>query len=286
MKLVVTLVLALAVAACGSDPVCGDGETDFDLGEQCDDGNSDETDVCLSSCRLRPVPQLTVKWEFNQDLTRGFQGDSCFDIDADEVNIRLVGPGVDQTDDIGCSVRQIRYQDIPSGPYTATLTLRDRAGAILLTEPYSQDITFSSGVNEEATLIVPPEQWVTAYVGSFFFRLQWGMLADSCEAAIPPVVDNSLLLLIGGVPYAGVTDVGHPLDGSAFSPCRPLSESLAQASLSVPFGPAEFTVSGRDSLGTVTFEETFETFVGVGVNNPELRFNVPALPAPDASPDA
>lgn len=34
----------------GAVPVCGDGITDPDLGEECDDGNLDDTDDCLTSC--------------------------------------------------------------------------------------------------------------------------------------------------------------------------------------------------------------------------------------------
>ncbi|MCA9717510.1 MAG: DUF4215 domain-containing protein [Myxococcales bacterium] len=32
------------------DPFCGDGTVDVELGEECDDGNDDDTDSCLSDC--------------------------------------------------------------------------------------------------------------------------------------------------------------------------------------------------------------------------------------------
>ncbi len=35
----------------GSEPQCGDGIADPDLGEECDDGNLDDTDECLSTCK-------------------------------------------------------------------------------------------------------------------------------------------------------------------------------------------------------------------------------------------
>lgn len=282
-----SVALACLVAmGCSSEPICGDGTPNLELGEQCDDGNRDETDICLNDCTLRPIPQLTLKWEFNQDLDRGFQGDSCFDVGAETVDVRLVGPGIDQTDQLACSMRQVRYQDIPAGSYSAQISVADSDGGALLSAPHSQDLIFSSGVDEEEILIVPPTQWRMAYTGSFFFRLGWGMMGDSCELSAPPVIDNSLLLRVGGTPFAGQTDVGHPVDGSAFSMCRPLSEGGAQAVLNVPFGPAQFTIQGRDGAGVTTFEETFETFVGAGLNNPELRFNVSILPGLDAGADA
>ena len=60
-----SLSLAIASAACGDDsgaggatstgtvaePGCGDGITDPDLGEECDDGNDDDTDDCLNDCK-------------------------------------------------------------------------------------------------------------------------------------------------------------------------------------------------------------------------------------------
>ena len=66
----------------------------------------------------------------------------------------------------------------------------------------------------------------------------------------------------------------------------------------VPFGRAQLTVSGRDSGGTEWFRGTFETFVGAGVSNPVLTFDVPSTidagvdapdidaPAIDAAVDA
>jgi hypothetical protein len=41
-------------------------------------------------------------------------------------------------------------------------------------------------------------------------------------------------------------------------------------------GPATFKVTGKDAAGLMKFEKEFETFIGVGKNNPTLTFDVPA----------
>lgn len=41
---------------------CGNGELNGD--EQCDDGNTDETDGCLSTCEFPPLPSLVGQWSF------------------------------------------------------------------------------------------------------------------------------------------------------------------------------------------------------------------------------
>jgi hypothetical protein len=56
-----------------------------------------------------------------------------------------------------------------------------------------------------------------------------------------------------------------------------------QSALEVPFGFATFTLEGRDGTGTPQFAETFDTFVGAGVSNPEIEFDVNSL-TPDAGP--
>jgi hypothetical protein len=63
----------------------------------------------------------------------------------------------------------------------------------------------------------------------------------------------------------------------------------AEAAKMVPFGRAELQVSGRDTGGTEWFRGTFSTFVGAGVSNPILTFDVPsiidaAVDAPDDAP--
>lgn len=42
-----------ALTGC-PERVCGDGEVDFDLGETCDDGNTEDGDDCPANCRIEP----------------------------------------------------------------------------------------------------------------------------------------------------------------------------------------------------------------------------------------
>lgn len=277
----VILVAAAASLRCDEER-CGDG--DVDMGEQCDDGNSDDTgDECLSDCTLRPIPQLSVEWEFNKSDELGFFGDNCLDVGASSVEVHLVGPGTDETKSADCTVGQTVFRDMPAGMYMATVSVfgGDR---LLTTAPVPFPLIFSGGTSEEAEVIVPPEAWVEAYTGNFFFRVSFG--GASCGDAAPPVVENILRLEIDGVPYAGVTEVGHPVDGSAAVPCRALGEPTAQLVADVPFGEAVMTVIGIDASGAVVFESTTDTFVGAGITNPELVYDGLPVVAPDAGVDA
>jgi hypothetical protein len=281
----VTLVLAAAALSlrCGGEGVCGDGNVDD--GEQCDDGNADDTtDECLSDCTLRPIPQLAIEWEFNKSDELGFFGDNCIDLGAENVEVHFVGPGTDETKRTRCLDGEVKFRDMPAGMYSATVSVLDESDTLLTHAPVPFMLIFSGGVQEQQEVIVPPEAWTTAYLGNFFYRVSFADV--SCEDAVPPVIQNTLLLEIDGVPYTGVTDAGHPVDGSAAVPCRSLMEPTAQAILDVPFGPATFTVQGLDATGAVIFESTTETFVGAGISNPELRFDCEAPVAPDAGADA
>ncbi len=283
------LVGLLATSGCtgcgGGSPFCGDGNIDLDEGEVCDDGNNIETDVCLSNCQVRPIPRLKVFWEFNTNEERGFAGDVCTDVGGEDVTVVISGPGGEQTREANCGSRQVTYEDLEIGPYMVTFRVTDDSGALLTAEPKVTTVMFMGGTDEEHTVLVNPEDWTTSYTGNFFFRTGWGENV-SCEAAVPAVLEHELTLLIDGVPYSGQTDAGHPLDGSVFSPCRPLSEQTAQAVVGVPFGPADFTIVGRTSTGVIAYQETFETFIGAGMSNPEIRFEVPILVGLDAGLDA
>ena len=81
----------------------------------------------------------------------------------------------------------------------------------------------------------------------------------------------------GGSPVVSTTKLGHSLEGIA-SDCQSSAVSEPQTVLDAPFGPAAMTIQGLDALDAVIFETTFETFLGAGVNNPELIFDVAAAP--------
>ena len=52
----------------------------------------------------------------------------------------------------------------------------------------------------------------------------------------------------------------------------------------VPFGPAELTATGIAAEG-IAFHHTFDTFIGAGISNPTLTFDV-TNPPTDAGVDA
>jgi cysteine-rich repeat protein len=66
-------------------PACGDGVTDFVLGEQCDDLNLVDGDGCSASCRIEPIPSCG---DGNLDIDQGEEcddgntatGDGCDDV--------------------------------------------------------------------------------------------------------------------------------------------------------------------------------------------------------------
>lgn len=53
-----------------SAPFCGDGIAQYELGEECDDGNSDESDVCRHCTLVRvadPRGDVTERCELDWD---------------------------------------------------------------------------------------------------------------------------------------------------------------------------------------------------------------------------
>ncbi len=259
------------VAACGSDaPVCGDGHQD--PGEECDDGNSIETDVCLSTCKARQLSSLTVKWEFNKEAAPDFTGDSCIDLGAKNVEVTLLGGPEPLVAVENCSFRQVVFIDIPAATYDVELRVLDADELDLTSSSITAEFEFPGGT-ATTEVIVPPDQWIRAYLGTFFFRVAWA--GADCALAEPPVVDQRLTLVVaGGDTFTGTTTSGAGMDGSSASTCVSLDDQFPQSALEVPYGPASFTIEGLDELGEVLYSEAFETFVGAGVNNPELVFDV------------
>ncbi|MBT8492850.1 MAG: hypothetical protein KJO07_07295 [Deltaproteobacteria bacterium] len=261
--------LALCGGGCGEAPFCGDGNVD--QGEECDDGNNnDETDACLSTCLVRPVPTLIVKWSFNVDEDRGFDGDSCTDTGAREVTVDIDGPVAEAADE-SCSFRQVTFSDIPAGTYDLDLAVRDRDGRSLTSSAVGQSYEFGGG-DEEITVNVPYDAWSANYTGNFFFNVTYGGLG--CDPATN-VVQQSLFFTYddGGRPVAGYTKAGDPLDGSP-SDCYSKSENEPQTILDVPFGPATLVVQGLDAEANVVYESSFPTFIGAGLLNDEVSFDV------------
>jgi cysteine-rich repeat protein len=270
LRILILAAAALTAAACGGgSPYCGDG--DLNEGEECDDGNDDDTDFCLASCKARQLSSLTLKWEFNSDEELGFLGDACIDMRARRVQVELLGGPEPLMMDESCSFKQVVFVDIPAGTYTARLAILDKDDLPLTETDPGQEIVFPGGSTTEVMQIAP-EKWLQSYLGTFFFRVGW-MGAD-CDTAVPAVVQQNLTLVAGGQVFTGSTTDGAALDGSLGFACQLLTEEFPQAALDVPFGAATFTIEGLDAGGATVYESEFETFVGAGVNNPELVFDV------------
>ncbi len=295
MKLVygVAGVIALAgagvflVPSCGggSDPFCGDGVRD--PGEECDDGNQDEADGCTTRCTAILPTQLRVKWIFNKGEAKRckdvvFDKDSCGDLGVFDVLVEMIGP-VTVSETESCGFNQVVFQDLPVGTYLTKISPRDINGELLVSAPV--EATVVVGAATEWEINVPSTAWTKSYTGTLFFRVKWG--GADCSAASPPVGFQLLRLEQNGTPVSINTQVGDPLDGSATSPCRPLTDEFSQSALAVPMGPATFKIVGRATTGGMDeFSETFDTFVGAGIGNCELELDVNST-QPDAGvPDA
>jgi hypothetical protein len=271
-------VAAVSVACGGGDPVCGDGVMEGT--EQCDDGDGDELDECRA-CVAFIAPRNIVKWEFNGAVAPGFNNDGCLDVGATNVRIELAGP-LPSTQQVSCAMRQVTYDSLPAGPYTASVTPLDTAGASLVTAPVTAtfDANVTYNTTAEVTVNVPPEAWARPMTGTFFFLLRW--MGMECSAAAPPVATQRVTLRVNGSVVTQQANVGstvypvYSLDGSSVT-CVMASLSQAEAARMVPFGRAQLQVSGRDTGGTEWFRGTFETFVGAGVSNPILTFDVPSV---------
>lgn len=269
----------IAAPGCGgSDPYCGDGFVDD--GEQCDDGNDDQTDYCRSCFTYLP-PQTTIKWAFNKNAAPMFDTDGCLDMSAVNVEVELTGPmSVTATEQ--CSLRQVVFDELPQGVYGVKLTPKDINDMSLVNQPIESSFAVTTGdLAHEVT--VPYDAWARSYTGTFFFRVRWAGV--DCGAALPPVVQQRITLTQDGVAVGQSTMSGLPLNGSAPGPCVSVTESFPQSAAGINFGPAQIRIEGLDSGGVPQFDSTIETFVGAGISNPEFTFDVNSL-APDAGVDA
>jgi hypothetical protein len=91
------------------------------------------------------------------------------------------------------------------------------------------------------------------------------------------VKDQTLTLMVNGVVQDIATDDGQMLNGMDKKPCKKLSDNFPQSALNVPFGPATLLVEGWDASEQMMFSKQFDTFVGAGITNPTLMFDVPTM---------
>lgn len=271
--------LVVGALACSDDSgqVCGNGK--LEPPEQCDDGNPDEFDACRLCVAYVP-PRNVVKWEFNANAAPGFTSDGCLDVNASNVRVELTGPST-QSRDGGCTLRQVTFEELPAGLYTIAVTPLDSAGASLVTAPVTAmvEANVTPGTVVETVVNVGPSAWARPMTGTFYFVLRWAGM--TCTMAAPPVAQQNVRLTIGGVPVTVSTSAttGHPsyrLDGTVDVTCVASTLGQAEAVDTLPFGPAQMTVVGKDGTGAVMFRGTFDTFVGAGRANPVLTLDVPS----------
>jgi len=93
---------------------------------------------------------------------------------------------------------------------------------------------------------------------------------------VPPVTTQVLTIMSNGFAIHSHTDNGQGTDGSDPKPCRALDEEYPQSVTDVPFGPATLSVVGRDENDAVVFHHQFDTFVGAGISNPTITYDLPA----------
>lgn len=217
-----------------------------------------------------------VKWTFNRYPERGFPMDSCVDFGATKVAVDLVdsaGTTISLQDD--CGTAQSTFFGLPQGDYTVFVMPLDGTGAGLLAAPAQGMVTVGvPGETREVTVNVPATAWVGTYTGTFLFRISWGGL--SCDAVTPDAIkDQEVALSVNGVLQNVMTDDGQMLNGMDKKPCKKLSDEFPQSAVKVPFGLATLEVKGYDQTNNMRFSKTFETFVGAGISNPTLTFDVP-----------
>lgn len=239
-----------------------------------------DDDPCpTGDCTL--AGRTTVKWAFNAYPERGFMMDSCVDFKVGSVAVDVVDVnGFATSTQEQCGNAQAVFSGLEPGDYTVYLMPLDFDGNPLLAAPATSTVTAGvTGDNREVTVNVAYDQWLGGpYTGTFLFRISWGGL--SCEAATPVVMQQKLTLTAGGVVQNIMTDDGQLLNGSDKKPCKRLTDNFPQSALNVPFGPATLLIEGYDVNDQMMFTKQFDTFVGAGITNPTLTFDVPTPPPP------
>ena len=242
---------------------------------------SDTPPCANNNCTL--PSNTVVKFTFDANPTLNFPMDSCSDLGVQKVQVDATdGAGVVTTLVVDCGEAQATFQGLAEGPYSIALTPLDGGGASLVKAPIAGMVTaMGPGTSTSASVNVPWDSWTQSYTGTFLFRLSWG--GNSCSAAA--VATQELTLTVGGQTFTGMTDTMHHLNGMDPEMCKPLEDNFPESAVQVPFGPATFTVVGKDMGGNVHFQHTFDTFVGAGISNPTITYDVPA-PTMDAGVDA
>ncbi|HUS33428.1 MAG TPA: hypothetical protein VMZ53_33230 [Kofleriaceae bacterium] len=219
--------------------------------------------------------RTTIKWVFNRYPERGFQMDSCTDLGVSKVGVDVVdSAGNVQSLQTDCGNGQLAFFGLAEGDYTVYVAPLDAGGNGLVTAPAQGTVTAGPvGDNREVTVNVPVEAWIGPYDGSFLFRISWGGM--SCETT--DIKDQVVTLKVNGVVQSVLTDDGQMLNGADKKPCKRLTDEFPQTAKHAAFGMATLLIEGYDATDNMRFSHQFDTFVGAGISNPTLTFDVPTM---------
>lgn len=244
----------------------------------CGGGNDKPVDALIceaTNCGLQG--HTVVKWTFDAYPEWQFPMDSCVDFNAFKVKVDAVAADstvVSQTED--CGAAQSTFDGLAEGqPYTINVTPLDFDGNPVVSTAATGTVmggAFQAGTS--VTINVPYTSWIGSFTGTYLFRLSWA--GQGCAAA--GVMKQKLTLTVNGTVVNAITDNGQKLDGSEAKECYDLAQQFPQSATMVPFGPATLKVEGYSDAGatTLTFTKTIDTFVGAGITNPTITYDIPA----------
>jgi hypothetical protein len=254
--------------------VCGNGVPES--GEECDDGDSRDDNRCSNQCRAHDTLDGDLEWTILGKESASFSGDTCGQVDADWVKLDLTGP-MDATAEVDCAYYKNSFVALVAGNFTVTATLLDEKKEAL-TRPVVTSFTIVDK-KVPVPLDFPLTSFLRQYTGNYYYRIKWGG-ADTCSGAVPAVAKTRVQVLRDGKPLS--TDDGRVLDGMTATDCQPYTAQAAEVLSGVPWGPAQISIAGLDQTSARKFEGNYDTFIGAGVANPEMHFDVPAPSVPDA----
>ncbi|HSD90045.1 MAG TPA: hypothetical protein VLB44_21085 [Kofleriaceae bacterium] len=215
-----------------------------------------------------------MKWTFDHYPDRNFPMDSCVDFGVSKVAVDVVDSagGVQSLQD-DCGTAQVTFWGLAPGDYTVYVTPLDINGNGLVGTPAAGTVTVGQpGDNHETSVNVTWDQWVGSFTGTFLFRISWGGM--SCDA-LPDIKSQTVTLTVNGIVQNIVTDDGQMMNGSDKKPCKKLTDEFPQSALGASFGMATLLVEGYDATDNMKYSKQFDTFVGAGITNPTLTFDVP-----------
>lgn len=248
------------------------------LAGACGGGNDKPVDALIceaTNCGLQG--HTVVKWTFDAYPEWLFPMDSCVDFNVFKVKVDAVAADstvVSQTED--CGAAQSTFDGLVEGaPYTINVTPLDFDGNPVVSAAATGTVmggAFQAGTS--VSVNVPYTSWIGTFTGTYLFRLSWA--GQGCVAA--GVVTQNVTLTVNGTVVTQTADNGQKLDGTDPKPCYDIGQAFPQSATMVPFGPATLKVDGYNSGSTTVpvFSKTIDTFVGAGITNPTITYDVPA----------